>query len=590
MFYSAVDRGRCLSLVPNTANLNMDSECASAKVDGGVLLNGVVRDAYLLSRTSKVCTEVLQEHGRWDDMQFHTYSNIVTSYECVTEKETPWLRASQLDQQQWIWDNETGAIVNPRSGSCLQIGGAMDQQCSTLASTNKVYLTPSPYPAYLYPCDRGCDPESMQRWILEPDGINDSSDSSDRRGSKSDRTGAGATTLTYRIRLKSDRRLCLRSGIDEERTSRWTERSEPWIAGVINVSVLLATFAYEFMCSRWNSGGRRMTELAWKRSHVFLPGAWWWCTRLVLSLPSCFGAAFFTVATQLPPNHGGRGFYPRQILVFGNLLYISMLFVHMVLIARDAPYDGKQNDEVDVVVESVTAGYYRDNTTTERSLSASSQESTGSEIKSDMEHSLAPTREMERRRQQRLKRKELLRDVRACPTSTLRNCCKRTYWFGIVERPSILVHGITLFWWRTYASVAGTDKSSSPIGGGGTFVLWTCVGCVVVSIFWTISQMIAKVRARGASDDEGGHDYQSLFLRRWLALLLFQWCNLIGSFFSPGGPPTWFPLASTNVCILGVLAESMLGSIPQRNFAIWASKYHVVAAALFSVPLILVST
>ena len=158
MLYSAVDRGRCLSLVPNTANLNLDSECASAKVDGGVLFNGVVRDAYMLSRTSKVCTEVLQEYGRWGDMQFHTYSNIVTSYECVTEKETPWLRASQLDQQQWIWDNETGAIVNPRSGSCLQIGGAMDQQCSTLKSTNKVYLAPSPYPAYLYPCDRGCDP------------------------------------------------------------------------------------------------------------------------------------------------------------------------------------------------------------------------------------------------------------------------------------------------------------------------------------------------------------------------------------------------------------------------------------------------
>ena len=104
----------------------------------------------------------------------------------------------------------TGAIFNPRSGSCLQIGGALDQQCYGLVKQagERSVIAPSPFPAYVYPCDRGCDPEGMQRWVFEP-------------ASPPPPSSASPQQQTYRIRLRKNRRFCLRQGIDELRTSRW---------------------------------------------------------------------------------------------------------------------------------------------------------------------------------------------------------------------------------------------------------------------------------------------------------------------------------------------------------------------------------
>jgi hypothetical protein len=220
MVFSAHNPARCLSLVPNAVNINyLDTECADAKVEGEVLLDGVPREAYTLSKISRSCSEVLQEFGRWNGRQFHTFSNVVTSLDCSTDEsitgdrsgQALWRRSNGYDQQRWIVDNATGAIFNPRSGSCLQIGGALDQQCYGLVKQagERSVIAPSPFPAYVYPCDRGCDPEGMQRWVFEP------------VASPPPLSSASPQQQTYRIRLRKNRRFCLRQGIDELRMPRW---------------------------------------------------------------------------------------------------------------------------------------------------------------------------------------------------------------------------------------------------------------------------------------------------------------------------------------------------------------------------------
>ena len=171
MIFTANDTNRCLSMVPNAINLNLDLFCQDAKVNGGVMLDGVIRTAYKLASISKACSEVLQEYGRWGGSQFNTHSNVVTMYDCFADgkslegqrvNEKAWHLPGMYDEQRWIADNNTGSIVNPRAGACLHVGGAMDDQCHR--KDERVILHASPYPAYLYPCDRGCHPEMLQRW------------------------------------------------------------------------------------------------------------------------------------------------------------------------------------------------------------------------------------------------------------------------------------------------------------------------------------------------------------------------------------------------------------------------------------------
>ena len=68
--------------------------------------------------------------------------------------------------------------------------------------------------------------------------------------------------------------------------------------------------------------------MAREKTHIFRLGAWWWAARLMMTIPSTFSVAFFTIAENLKPEHGGRTFYPRQVVVQGQLIFISMLFVH----------------------------------------------------------------------------------------------------------------------------------------------------------------------------------------------------------------------------------------------------------------------
>lgn len=52
---------------------------------------------------------------------------------------------------------------------------------------------------------------------------------------------------------------------------------------------------------------------------------------------------------------------------------------------------------------------------------------------------------------------------------------------------------------------------------------------------------------------------------------------------------SWFPFVNCNICLLGILAESLLGTIVERKLDVWVAKYHVVCAVGFSVPLIFVN-
>ena len=163
MLFTANDTNKCLSMVPNTININLDLTCHDYKVPGGVKVNGILRTAYTLSSTSKQCLAVLQEFGRWDNEQYHTYSNIVTSYDCFgaptgSDRNTV---VNRRRPDEWVVNNQTGTIYNPTSDACLHLGGdAIEEQCKLPA--------PSPYPAFLFPCYRGCAKEKVQRWIFEP--------------------------------------------------------------------------------------------------------------------------------------------------------------------------------------------------------------------------------------------------------------------------------------------------------------------------------------------------------------------------------------------------------------------------------------
>jgi hypothetical protein len=163
-----------------------------------------------------------------------------------------------------------------------------------------------------------------------------------------------------------------------------------------------------------------------------------------------------------------------------------------------------------------------------------------------------------------------------------------------MERPSVAMHGMSVFGWRAYAagqdlwgqqSIVSREKNNSGVSRLGLFsvFLWSFAGICAILIFSTISESIAKVQ-------RGSKDYQSGFLKRWCVLVLVLWCYLVASFFSPSGPPTHFPLVSINIVFLGILAESIIGSIPTTSSVeVWLSKYHVVLAVLFSVPQVLVS-
>jgi hypothetical protein len=567
MLFTASNPNKCLSMVPNAININLDLMCRDAKVEGGVQINGVLRTAYELSLSDKPCHSVLQEYGRWNNQPFSTYSNMVTTYDCEGDPRTD-VPALNRRPNQWVVNNQTGTIYNPGSNACLHLGGDVyGGQC--------YQPTPSPYPAFLFPCDRGCKPEKLQRWIVEPvDPPN----------------ALNEAQQLYRIKLRGNPRMCLHNGINEQTTTRWYNHESPLIAGGVTLLLLLAAFVYEAKCSRRRSS--TTTVSAWNSSHLFKPGLWWWMLRIFLSATSCFCAAYFSAAVSLFQSDGGRGFYPRQMTVHGNLLFLSMFFVHMVLVARDASYDGSCTPEEDEEEEHRPDVEHQHRPDGEHQPDGAHKDSDEHDTTEDSAGLPSPDT---------FTCAQMFHwGLRCCSRQSLL-FARRCYWFGLVERPSLALHCFSVFFWRGYAGYSkyfltpNVDGSTSDLTAGRNYIneqwlsdaqvwLWWSLGPITYIIAWTIAHKIAQVRV-----DLKDSGYPVSFLIRWSCLLFMQWCATVSGLFSPDGSPSWFPFLSINITALGIMWELLLGTISERSLEAWVAKYHVVFAVGFSIPLILVN-
>ena len=177
-------------------------------------------------------------------------------------------------------------------------------------------------PTYLFPCDRSCNPTLMQ-WVLEP--------------ASSIHNKTAEADASYRIRLRDHPSLCLRSGIDVATTYTWYERPEPLITALMTLLIFVITLKIEHSCAhKWSRSALNRRD--WERSHIFSFAGWWWLLRLALCLTATM-QAYFSLSLNLPLQLGGRAFYPRQMIIHGNLLYIGCYFVHVMLTARDHKYN-----------------------------------------------------------------------------------------------------------------------------------------------------------------------------------------------------------------------------------------------------------
>ena len=143
-------------------------------------------------RINHDCAEADREYGNWDTSIYLDHSNLVTrlcnyyplSSSIQSSKKLRYETHSTIrDRPDFQFDNfSTGEIINLQSNKCVQLGGDMVMQCMTMYDrtntknnswnskfryTGRInqYISPSVYPAYLYPCGKGCRPDDLQRWI-----------------------------------------------------------------------------------------------------------------------------------------------------------------------------------------------------------------------------------------------------------------------------------------------------------------------------------------------------------------------------------------------------------------------------------------
>ena len=122
---------------------------------------------------------------------------------------------------------------------------------------------------------------------------------------------------------------------------------------------------------------------------------------------------------------------------------------------------------------------------------------------------------------------------------------------------------------------APKDKKQHVLGGGGH----DAMDPVVVG-----NSIGGGALARHLLDS----DYTARFMQRWTVIVLFQLFVFMSAFFSPSGPPNYFPTVAIDMLVLSLVMESLLGTIKRRSFTAWAGKYHVVGALAFCIPLIFV--
>jgi len=632
-----------------------------------------------------------------------------------------------------LWKYDNGYIVNTNSGKCLQIGGSVDQQCDgsgknwlknknkkiDLATAKETYLkqttkpksasnniaTPStekedyndphPYisavasPAVLMPCNSGCAPEKMQQWekVEVQTSLSSSSPSS------------SSASSTVMFRLRSNHQVCLRSGVDWNTVSTWQQSYETWIAAAIALVPMILAFWYEL---------KYLKSQKYSRLLLFGDKS---IGVLVIRIISSFGGivqVFFWKAISLSNKNGGRGFYPRQVIVHGTLFSFNLLFIHVMLVSRMKTVDERRllflkrrkiwerymeigsdanhsehhhhspgHAKGGRVREEKTRGETKGETTAETDEPNESNE-IDVESYTHTNHTDHSTRS--------LSHAELVAvPPMYCWAIILSTCYNtqvllRRYCF---ERPTVFIHFLYLIIFRmasfyemdfgasssfvrnrrlietgTGTGTAGRslvdDESASWYENwDGALVMWIGLGIGLYTSFMQIASSIAEIRSdeknikeaartrhslelaqmEGKNIHEGekslsstedtsnssrddvsimdedddemiegidhfgsfhnteemhSSDYTSRFFQRWSIIIFIQMTVFISSFFSPNGPPNWFPTIQIDFLVLSLVMETLLGTIKQRTFRAWASKYHVAGAIIFCIPLIFI--
>ena len=576
---------RCLALAPNSLDLTFP--CADARLptptQGTSALNPPPAAAYDSHLFSKTCTERTQRLADFHGEELQDFSVLVTrdcrpAYFGEDDPMQPWLRLSSTSHglaNDWVMDkNGTGHLMNIQSGKCAQIGGSFHLQCEDIVDRDSrghvssvqrsSFIGPSAYPAYLFSCGVGCRPDDLQQWTTEPVDGNDSD---------SDSNVVGAV----RIRLRFDPTLCLRAGVDEANVWSWDKNTEPWAVGGTVALLLTAAFMYEStdiarrVASRGYYDRMRLAALTrkqWDERLLFDPSVGLSAIRMTCAYSSSVLSAFFFVAWSLPLSRGGSAFYPKQISVHGMTLWITLLFVHWMLVASDPEERQDQEDN---------AG---------------------------LDHN------------------------RRCGAAK-RNCWRLAR-FYLLERPSLTVNFLVVWTSRimlaanfgirgTVETIGRQDETGTDALFNNNVVTWLLLGTTYFLVAHNISSGIATRRiadrrhlsmmgagGRGTPAHSGAHSaeaagvilevgrqahptaqYIQAFASRWYKMVLLQWVLMVASFFAPYGPPSTYPIAGANLVFLSIVHEFLAGTIRSSTCATWANKPYVVLAVMFCVPLLL---
>jgi hypothetical protein len=534
---------RCLSLAPNAVDLAFPCPPTNQPTHNHAA-NATQKNPFRIdsntggsNRMNHDCFDADRTYGNYPNQQlFADHANVVT--QVCSDADASGADASgagasvqQIDSFANLFANMVaerplfklgngttgGALVNLQSGKCVQVGGDLVMQCMEMYDTQGTrpgindYISPSVYPAYLYPCGKGCRPHDVQSWVATPI------------------TPNAKYSL---IRLRNDNRLCLRSGIDPNVAQPWTDSKLLPLLFFLSVALTVLTMAYEFVRDqrRRHSTTHNTKKNQPQVKRMFTETVFWLAMRLLLALTGPV-MLVSVVALTLPNSQGGRSFYPRTMVVHGPLFAITSLFAHIMLVSRHVVYiqekaDGLKCTTNDMLPEPTT--------------------------------------------------------VIAAAAATLRSrgrAIRKTYYNALSvcnERPSVILHALLIMWPRGYS--ASVSSVASTISGG----MYLVFPGILVSAFWQIATNSAKFNV-------GIRAYAVQVYWRWSKIMLAEWCVLVSTFFGPDGTPSDSSNVATNIVVLGVVAESILGTTRSFSDVNFAQHPHLLIIALFCLPLILLS-
>ena len=332
---------QCMSLAPNAVDLSFPCDSPehmsheptspdSNKADQSFRIDSNSGERYRLNHD---CFEADREYGNWGLNIYEDFSNVVTRKCHKTRKmagHTLGTDTLGTSRPFFIFDNtsELGLLVNAQSGKCVQVGGDIKMQCMEMYDTKGLrpgindYISPSVYPAYLYPCGKGCRPKDVQSWMSTPIS-----------------TSSTSTSTFSLLRLRNDPRLCLRSGIDSSVAQSWSQ-SQVGVVFLSAACVLVACLMFE----HWR--GPRLTrekknnlsngangDIDTSLYLLFSPSLYWMTIRFLLALtgPLMLSCVYTLTLTNI---RGGRSYYARTMTVHGMLFCVTALFAHIMLLAR----------------------------------------------------------------------------------------------------------------------------------------------------------------------------------------------------------------------------------------------------------------